>query len=169
MEINHIHIDWEGPFSIKDLSKLKDAYKDYGVYQIYGGHPIYGSNVLLYIGKAVDQTFGVRISQEEWEYNIDSENVEIYIGRLSGKTTPNNSKWESEISLAESLLIYSHTPAFNSHNIKSIRDKRLEHVHVFNWMAHRDSMAEVSGLRWKPRKELENYEYYGTHEEDKNQ
>ena len=150
---------------MENLSDLNDENKDYGVYQIQGGHPVYGSGVLLYIGKAVDQTFGKRISQEGWGYNSDSENVEIYIGRLSGEHTPKNAQWDTEISLAENLLIYSHKPAFNSQSIKSVRDKRLENVHVFNWMAHRDLIAEVSGMRWKPRKELNDYEYYGTHED----
>jgi len=160
-----IHIDWDGPFSIDDLGGLKDEGVDYGVYQIYGGHPVYGSNVLLYIGKAVDQTFGKRISQEGWEDNRDSGNIEIYVGRLSGNKTPESGKWDLEISLAESLLIYSHKPAFNAQCIKSAPTKGLENVHVFNWVAHRDLMAEVSGLRWKPREELNEYIYYGMHEE----
>jgi len=164
LKSHHIHIDWEGPFSIEDLSSLKEDDKDYGVYQIYGGHPLYGSNVLLYIGRAVDQTFGKRISQEGWEENRDFENVSIYIGRLSGKETPEGNEWDNEIILAESLLIYSHKPAFNAQSIRSVPDKRLDNVHVFNWVAHRDLMSEVSGSRWKPTKELNDYVYYGTHE-----
>jgi hypothetical protein len=60
----HIHIYWEGLFTLDQLTEIQDNTRDYGVYQIYGGHPVYGSNVLLYIGKADRQTFGTRVSQE---------------------------------------------------------------------------------------------------------
>ena len=56
-----IHIDWDGPYRIEEINELNDEKKDYGIYQIYGTHPVYGSNVLLYIGKADQQTFGARI------------------------------------------------------------------------------------------------------------
>ena len=161
MKARHIHIDWDGPFSIDDLPDLNDEDIDYGVYQIYGGHPVYGSSVLLYIGKAVEQTFATRIKQEEWEFNCDSGNVEIYVGRLTGSKTPKD--WDDEIALAESLLIYSHKPALNSQNVKSAPDPKLRKVHVFNWVAFRDLMSEVSGIRWKPDDELDDYVYYGTH------
>ena len=164
MESHIIHIDWEGPFLFDDLSDLKNEDIDYGVYQIYGGHPVYGSNVLIYIGKAVNQTFGVRIAQEGWEYNSDRENVEIYVGRLSGVETPETKVWDLQISLAEELLIYAHKPAYNAQSIKSARKKDLDSVRVFNWVAHRDLMPEVSGMRWKPKKELNDYKYYGTNE-----
>lgn len=55
-----IHVHWNGPFSLEDVEQKDDNF-DYGVYQVYGSHPIYGSDVLLYIGKASDQTFSVRI------------------------------------------------------------------------------------------------------------
>lgn len=58
-----IHIEWEGPKLLSDINNLNDPKYDYGVYQIYGGHPVYGTNILLYIGKADKQTFGVRINQ----------------------------------------------------------------------------------------------------------
>ena len=67
MNTHEIHLAWEGPFRLDNLSKLQDENKDYGVYQIYGRHLVYGSGVLLYIGKASDQTFGKRISQEGWD------------------------------------------------------------------------------------------------------
>lgn len=65
MNQEEIHMVWEGPYSYEEITNtLRDEYCDFGVYQIYGAHPIYGSDVLLYIGKADQQTFGVRLSQE---------------------------------------------------------------------------------------------------------
>ena len=115
-----ILIEWDGPHSLEDLKELKNEKKDYGVYQIYGTHPVYGSHVLLYIGKAVDQTFGQRINQEGWFWNSDKKQVQIYVGRLFGKTQPKPDEWDYLISLAEQLLIFSHWPAGNSSNINSI-------------------------------------------------
>ena len=77
-----VHIFWSGPYSLNNLSKLNDEQKHYGVYQIYGHHALYGSHVLLYIGKADQQTFGKRISQEDWEFIEDPSNTQIYINFL---------------------------------------------------------------------------------------
>lgn len=52
-----IHIEWDGPFKLDQLSELNNTDIDFGIYQIYGSHPIYGADVLLYIGKADRQTF----------------------------------------------------------------------------------------------------------------
>ena len=67
-----IHVQWDGPFSLEQVSELNNEDHDYGVYQVYGSHPIYGSDVLLYIGKASQQTFATRLRQEPWLYNQDA-------------------------------------------------------------------------------------------------
>lgn len=82
--MQRVDLDWQGPYKLTELSKVNDYSKDYGIYQIYGFHPVYGSNVLMYIGLAAKQTFYQRIKQEGWEAIKDSENIEIYVGRLCG-------------------------------------------------------------------------------------
>ena len=142
-----IHIEWEGPFSYEQLKAL-DGNADYGVYQVYGGHPVYGSRVLLYIGKAEQQTFSTRLNQEWWgESNRDAGNVEVYVGRLSGMEKPRRQKWDELIDLAEKLLIFAHHPASNSSNLNSLPEN-VKQIHIFNWGQFRDLMAEVSGMRW---------------------
>jgi hypothetical protein len=160
-----IHINWYGPYTPARLGELNNEDYDYGVYQIYGAHPVYGSNVLLYIGKAEGQTFSVRLNQEEWiRYLPDAENVQIYVGRLAGKATPNDSQWCKEIDLSEKLLIHTHKPAFNSQNIRSIPDKALQDIHIVNWYNHRDLMSEVSGARWTSKyDDIPDYDDYGKH------
>ena len=159
--IHIIHIQWEGPYNLEQLSILNNKQIDYGVYQIYGGHPVYGSNVLLYIGKAKKQTFGKRIGQENWKLNRDAVKVQIYIGRLAGNQTPSNIKWDEEIDLAEQILIYAHAPASNSKSIASILDAQLQNVHILNWGNHRDLMTEVSGARWTSKYNyMPDYNYY---------
>lgn len=144
-----IHIEWEGPFSYEDAIKdLKDEKRDFGVYQIYGGHPVYGSGVLIYIGKAEQQTFSMRLSQELWgEFNRDARKVEVYVGRLSGRDKPKRQKWDELIDLAEKLLIFAHHPASNSSSLNSVPEG-VNQIHIFNWGQFRDLMAEVSGMRW---------------------
>jgi hypothetical protein len=165
MEI--IRISWEGPHGLKDIgydfkkekycdednNKLNDMNTDYGLYQVYGNHPIYGNNVLLYIGKADRQTFKKRLSQEGWEYNFDSRNIQFYVGRLFGKEKPTEDEWSKEIEIAENMLIYSHEPARNSSNILNIsrNDKKLkkfENIRILNYDDHRSLMSEVSGELW---------------------
>ncbi|TWH48571.1 hypothetical protein [Sporomusa sp. KB1] len=152
-----INIDWNGPYTLNDLSDIQDDNVDYGVYQIYGAHPIYGAEKLLYIGKADKQTFGTRISQEGWDSNSDANGLKIYVGWLTGKI-PTEEQWSKEISLAEKLLIYSHKPAYNSQSIKQVNDKDLLSIHVLNWGKYRDLMPEVSGMRWTSKFELPRYQ-----------
>lgn len=150
---NQIHIQWEGPFSYEQLKTLNGS-TDYGVYQIYGCHPVYGSGVLLYIGKAAQQTFSTRLDQEWWGVcNRDSGNIQVYVGRLSGTDIPNPKKqgdldkWDKLIDLTEKLLIFAHHPASNSSNLNSFpKDAKL--MHIFNWGQFRSLMAEISGMRW---------------------
>ena len=161
----HIHVQWEGPFSYAEALALRDDVSDYGVYQIYGSHPVYGSDVLIYIGKADSQTFGIRFSQEDWHYtNQDSSRVTVYVGRLSGYNgTPELNKWSMQIAHVERLLIVSHWPAWNSSGLNVQFGKELHHTHILNWGQHRDLLPEVTGARYSDRFDsAENYEAYKT-------
>lgn len=142
---------------------LRDEYCDFGVYQIYGAHPIYGSDVLLYIGKADQQTFGIRLSQEGWKYNQDASTVTVYVGRLGGyKATPSNQIWSREIDLVERLLIVSHWLAGNSSGLNATFGEDLYPIHVLNWGQFRDLLPEVSGSRYSDRFHSDDgYQTYG--------
>ncbi|MFC5401469.1 hypothetical protein [Cohnella soli] len=159
-----IHIDWDGPYPLDQIKGLNDRKTEKGVYQVYGTHPVYGKDVLLYIGRTSDQTFGKRILEEKWEYTNNYGDVKIYVGRLAGSTTPSNDTWVKEIDLAERLLIYSHKPAFNSMSIQTIPHQDLHNIHILNWGLFNQLMPEVSGLRWtKILDNMPNYEVYGEH------
>ena len=142
-----IHLQWDGPFTLEQTLKMNNDY-DYGVYQVYGSHPIYGSDVILYIGRARDQTFSSRIGQEEWRYNQDAQNVRYYVGRLAGEQTPEDDELGHQIDMVEALLIHSHWPAGNAQYIKSLGANAtdLTHIHILNWGHRRDLLSEVSGL-----------------------
>ncbi|MGG3890007.1 hypothetical protein [Metabacillus fastidiosus] len=147
-DIELIQITWEGPYSLNELNLLQNNVTDYGIYTIYGTHMIYGKDVLLYIGKADQQTLGKRISQEGWDNTNDSNNHKIYVGRLHGPINPSNQIWSKQIALAESLLIYVHKPAYNQKNISSIPDTDLQNIHILNWGDYRALLPEISGARW---------------------
>lgn len=140
-----ITITWEGPYQRTDLSSLQNEKTDFGIYQIYGKHPVYGEHVLLYIGQANQQTFGTRIMQHSYWFE---EDFSIYVGRLSGSSTPTDKIWEDEINYAESLLIYVHTPAYNTSNINSINYSKLESIHILNLGQYKNLLPELSGIRW---------------------
>jgi len=146
-----IHIFWEGPYGIDDLPGLRTYERDYGIYQVYGHHPLYGHSVLLYIGLANDQTFGVRLNQEGWLYGTDPYNVQFYVGRLAGRRAVTYEEWGERIKQAEKLLIYAHLPAFNTSNTKSIPEAYVLRNRVFNWGAYRSLFPEVSGDRYTSR------------------
>jgi len=164
MEVN-IKIEWDGPYKLSDIGYIEteekyqykdstlDTNKDYGIYQIYGNHPVYGHNVLLYIGKADQQTFSHRLSQEAWEFNEDYKNIKIYVGRLFDEKQPKFNEWSKLIDIAERMLIFSHSPAKNSSNILNISKdkqelKKFENVRVFNYGCYRSLMSEISGELW---------------------
>ena len=148
MEI--VNIYWEGPITLENIEskdKGNTSDEDYGIYQIYGTHPIYGSNVLLYIGKASQQTFATRLNQEtHWWFNQDAKNVQVYLGRLIGNT-PSEDKWTDMISKAEQLLIYTHRPAHNSSNINSVQDIKVSNTHILNWGEFKNLLPEVSSMK----------------------
>ncbi|MED4534909.1 hypothetical protein [Metabacillus fastidiosus] len=159
-DIELIQITWEGPYSLNELDLLQNNVTDYGIYTIYGTHMIYGKDVLLYIGKADQQTLGKRISQEAWDNTNDSNNHKIYVGRLHGPVNPSNQIWSKQIALAESLLIYVHKPAYNQKNISSIPDTDLQNIHILNWGDYRALLPEVSGIRWTSKLDETVYEMY---------
>ena len=160
-----IHIEWDGPYPLGTVKSLTGP-TDYGVYQIYGGHPVYGSSALLYIGRAVDQYFGQRISQEEqWLYNRDAGRVEVYVGRLSDSQTPDDATWTKHIRLAERLLIYAHSPPMNIQKSLAALELDLRFVRVLNWGKHRDLLPEVSGARWTSRYD-DIPDYHAYHEKE---
>ena len=146
-----IHLEWDGPLTL-EAARACSGDSDWGVYQIYGLHHTYGSDTLLYIGKAEKQFFGARLSQETWwEYGADPKRMTVYLGRLAGEDAPDDDTWCRYIDLAERLLIFVHRPAWNAQaNIRKF-DADLQHVHVFNWGAHRHLLPEISGARWSSR------------------
>lgn len=144
-----INIEWRGGYSVEEIKNFQGE-NHCGLYQIYGAHPIYGSNVLLYIGKVSYQDFETRIQQHKndiWAYNQDSKNISIYIGYLGGNKEVSDNQWDKEITMAEKLLIFTHKPAYNSLNIKTVKDVDIG-LHILNWGSYRSLMPEVSAFRY---------------------
>ena len=88
--------------------------------------------------------------QENWIYNSDEEQVQVYVGRLFNKKQPSKVEWNTLITKAEQLLIFSHWPAGNSSNINSLTKKRefleeFKEVRIYNYDSHRNLMPEISG------------------------
>jgi hypothetical protein len=102
---------------------------------------------LLYIGKVEKQTFGHRVSQHNWQEWTSSETV-IYFGRIHSDVKISNEEWESQIDLAENILIFSHSPAFNASRLNKISHKGGD-VRVLNWGKRKSLFPEVSISRWE--------------------
>jgi hypothetical protein len=145
--MENINIDWQGPFSREQALQFQ-ANTDYGLYQYYGEHPIYGQNALLYIGSATKQTFGNRLSQHNWHL-WSATSVEIYVGRLCAEKQIDPTIAQQKLLLAESILLFSHSPAFNTSNLNSIRPHGDDDVRVLNWGKRKSLFPEVSISRWE--------------------
>lgn len=129
--------------------------RDCGLYQIYGHHPVYGENSLLYIGKT-ENSFSERLKQHktEWLFDLESEKVEVRVGRIADADQMEDSEWQERVDKAEALLIYSHWPAGNEQRKESkikIDEEKYYDIHVLNWGEYGDLLPEVSGDRWTKR------------------
>jgi len=145
-----IHVEWKGPFSLPEVETFKSPKTDFGLYQIYSHHPVYGRS-LMYIGRARSRTFGVRISEHHWDAGSENDpsKVEVYLGRLKAEASPVLEEQRKHIELAESLLIHSHAPAYNTqYGMKPPAATVCGNVRVLNWGAVRSLHREVSGLMW---------------------
>ena len=159
--IKEIHINWDGPYTPDAVQEEMDGKTDYGIYQFYGHNPVCGGDTLLYIGKARNHTFARMMKKGEHQVQFDkywtSDAMSVCVGRLAGET-PGLRKWTRRIDIAAMLLVFAHSPAWNSQglNLSYTKDKdkdkhSLFDVHVFNWGKHKSLLPEVSGRRYARR------------------
>lgn len=154
-------VEWSGPFTLETvLSEFTDGGKppeyngrDYGLYQIYGKHILNGSDTLLYVGKAIQQTFSSRFyGHREWL--LREEQISIYLGRIydTARHTPGPSNdwsiWARDVSMAECILIYKYSPNYNSVSISEVpslspyRKVILEHSRQRHRLQSRDTAPD---------------------------
>ena len=125
MKESSIEIIWEGPLTVEQVINLKnDAGRsphwegeDYGLYQIYAEHILSRSDTLVYVGKAVEQTFAQRFRQHAKDWLKNEKDVQIFLGRINGPRYSRDDLWQSwkdDVGMAEKILIYKYTPNYNS-------------------------------------------------------
>ena len=141
-----IHISWEGPFTLEEALKLNGDC-DRGLYQYYGDHPVYGSGVLLYLGEAAKQTFAQRLSQHNWQL-WSSSPISIYVGRFVHNLPIEIIEVQRRIVVAEGILLYAHSPGFNTSNLNTTGSRNHE-IRVINWGMRKSLFPEVSINRWE--------------------
>ncbi len=127
--MKEIKIQWEGPKKLEEVASLNDEKEDSGLYQIYGNHIIFGPHSLLYIGQTEKQTFRERFSRHK-NWLSKELNVEIYIGRIIDYG--DEKLWSNYIDNAERLLIYYHSPPYNTQYINKSGVDEDEDFHVMN-------------------------------------
>lgn len=112
--MNLIEIKWDGPYSYNDVM-LKYDESDYGVYQIYGRHSVLNGDVLLNIGKAVNQCYAQRFKNPNKKWvDYAFHECRIYLGRLGGAQVCTEDEWNEQIGIAEQILIDYCQPPFNT-------------------------------------------------------
>ncbi|WP_232055195.1 hypothetical protein [Vibrio taketomensis] len=88
------------------------------------------------VRRLTNKAFGIR------------ECLKVYVGRFAGNEQISNDEWSRQISIAEKLLIYTHSPALNSSNINNVGGDVPIDSHVYNWGNRRNLLPEVSALRY---------------------
>lgn len=154
-EIKVFHLLWEKfNWQELDLEKLKEK-KHKGVYQIYGTHHVYGKDSLLYIGQTKEQTFGQRLNPDQhWDFNVNhfTEISDIYIGMLLDRDDADRKKYNFIIDDIEYLLINSHCPAFNSTNLKGLKEHKPKNEFIIiNWGNYGQMLPEISTLKFSSK------------------
>lgn len=104
------------------------ANEDSGIYQVHGAHVVFGLNSLLYIGRAVEQSFGKRFKDHE-KWLADECGVMVRVGRISKGDYDSDEDWAELVKNVEALTIFWHSPPYNSQNINSYKGYAL---HVQN-------------------------------------
>jgi hypothetical protein len=147
----NIHLEWNGPYTLDEVAAFGDEATDYGLYAAVGRHPVYGHEALLYIGIASQQVFSSRTAQHRWDENDNSSSFRFYVARLISRTALAEADWTRRLELAEKLLIFSHSPSWNSSNVANINEQDVAGVHVYNWKDHGPLLPEVSEGRYTSR------------------
>lgn len=158
-----IEIAWEGHLSIQEVIDKKNdggsksdnwAGGDYGVYQIYGPHILNKEDALLYVGKAVDETFSLRFRDHKINLlkDEDPDKIKIYLGRLesSSQYTPkyNWRIWYRDADIVEHILIYRYTPHYNSARLNQYPNL-YQHNEIK--LLHKGNMGRLSSEDNAPR------------------
>ena len=140
--MTEIHLKWHGPYSLE--AACGEPGQTVGLYQYMGMNTVYGPAALLYIGRSNQISYRLATHNlHEWS----SLPVDILIGELVEKT--NLESKEMAIDLAERLLIYTHSPAWNSPNVADPNFKNMPpDLHIFNWGVRGHLLPEVSVKRW---------------------
>ena len=150
--MKEIHLKWHGPYSL-EYARNGEPGQTFGLYQYMGMHDVYGPSTLLYLGRASDAQIGNRLAGHV-HHSWSSLPVEILIGNIATEDQLGNNLGDNErseqIKLAERLLIYTHSPAWNSSNVKSLYWPSIpEDLHIFNWGVRGRLLPEVSAKRWR--------------------
>ena len=148
-----LHLLWSGPYSVEEaLQALNDEGLDYGVYQIYGTHLVYGTDVLLYVGKAEQQTFRSRLTQHAAEWmraESNAHRLTVPCRTPCGRADARRSHVESpDCPRGAAAYLRAYACVQCGHMWRPICRRTCDRFVVFNWGQFRDMLPEVSGERW---------------------
>jgi len=145
-EEDFVRLNWVGSFSYgknglgeslldrigpRGKKKLDAILENSGLYVILGDHPLHGPRSLLYIGET--ESFKRRFL-EHHSWVSEEDRVEVYVAKLK---EPQRRKD------VESLLIYAHSPIYNSRNVAE-PPKLKPHLRVWNEGRYWKLFPEVS-------------------------
>jgi len=103
-----------------------------GLYLVISDHPIHGARSLQYIGKT--NSFSRRLDEHQWIQN--EWRVEIYLAELGDEISRDD---------VEKLMIYAHSPSYNSKNIS--KPPNLTHNYrIWNYGRFWKLYPEISSL-----------------------
>lgn len=133
MAMHEIHIDWTGPHTHEQVQAMNGK-QDFGIYQLCGYHPVYcegdeEKSVLLYIGYT-ERRFKSALRNHDFfdptsaiAPYFNPSSVRAWVGRVRNSLVP--------LRDIRDLLIFAHSPAWNSFGIK-FNSKRYRRFEVVN-------------------------------------
>ena len=147
-------VRWEGPVVWDKQKKLLKP--EHVLYALYGAHHQYGNRVLLYIGRT-DVDLGTRLAghvqwvTQEWEtMRVKAASVGQFasVDAWWQAYNPKQARYKKAadaklVGDVESILIYSHQPAYNTKG-KGGLSAKCQRLRVFNTGQVGSLLPEVS-------------------------
>lgn len=121
-----VHITWEKSFPRRQIEEMVNPER--GLYQFYGYHPVYGDDVLLYIGRTKEDNLKSRLLSHEFLSEgvpeiLKPDSISIRVAYVPDL--------DVDIGAVEALLIFMHSPAWNSSEVRYTNEK-YRNLEVYN-------------------------------------
>lgn len=134
MDLKEIILKWKKELNIEEITDKP------GLYQIYGIHVLYGPDRLLYLGESDNIKGRIFSKHKNW---IDREQD------ISFRYTEIKESEKDYLADLESLLIFTHSPFYNTSSTSDFHKAHEEDIIIYNIGERGTLLPEISTKYWE--------------------